>query len=161
MTKRTVTPEERALFETVARKTAPRAPDAAGAKSAKKAAPVDAGIDGNTAERLKRGELEPEARFDLHGLTEAQAHRALLTFIRGAVARNCKLVLVVTGRVRDEDGPFDLGLAGKPRGSLARMAPRWLKEPEFKPFIADVRHAHRKHGGAGALYVYLRRGSRL
>jgi DNA-nicking Smr family endonuclease len=37
------------------------------------------------------------------------------------------------------------------------MVPRWLKEPEFAALIADHRAAHRRHGGAGAFYVYLRK----
>ena len=41
-----------------------------------------AGIDRASAERLKRGLHPIEARLDLHGMTQAEAHRALAGFIR-------------------------------------------------------------------------------
>jgi DNA-nicking Smr family endonuclease len=118
------------------------------------------GLDGRTADRLRRGQLEPEARLDLHGLTEASAHRALVTFVKGAQARGMKLVLVVTGKgVREDiaDAPFGMELARRPRGVLKMMTPRWLRERDLEHLVADVRNAHRRHGGEGALYVYLRK----
>ena len=103
--------------------------------------------------------MEPEAKLDLHGLTEATAHRALVTFLRGTQVRGLKLVLVVTGkgRRRADDEPFDLELVARSRGVLKTMVPRWLKEPELARFVATFGEAHRRHGGAGALYVYLRK----
>lgn len=122
--------------------------------------PVWPGLDGRTAERLRRGALEPEARLDLHGFTEAAAHYTLLVFLRTAHARGLRLVLVVTGKGAKpaaDDRPFDLELNARTRGVLKTMTPRWLKEPALAPLIADIRPAHRSHGGAGALYVYLRK----
>ncbi|HEX4079960.1 MAG TPA: Smr/MutS family protein [Rhizomicrobium sp.] len=122
------------------------------------------GIDGNTAERLRRGLLAPQARLDLHGLTERDAHRALVTFLRGARIRKLRLVLIVTGKggpaaaQQMGDVPFDLGLDMRTRGVLRIMTPRWLQEPGLAELIADAREAHRRHGGQGALYVYLRKG---
>lgn len=116
------------------------------------------GLDGRTAERLRRGMLEPEARLDLHGLTEDSAHRALVTFLRSASARGLRLVIVVTGKglkPAAPNEPFDM--EQRTRGVLKAMTPRWLAEPELAQFVADVRSAHRRHGGAGALYVYLRK----
>ena len=118
------------------------------------------GLDGRTADRLRRGQLEPQARLDLHGLTEASAHRALLTFVKGAQARGLKLVLVVTGKGTREDvadAPFGMELARRPRGVLKTMTPRWLRERDLEHLVADVRNAHRRHGGEGALHVYLRK----
>jgi DNA-nicking Smr family endonuclease len=118
-----------------------------------------AGLDGNTAERLRKGQLDPEARLDLHGMTESTAHRALVTFLRAASARSLRLVLIVTGKGKPSapDAPFDLELTGRARGVLNAMAPRWLAEPDLAGFVADVRPSHRRHGGGGALYVYLRK----
>ncbi len=118
------------------------------------------GLDGRTAERLKRGALTPEARLDLHGMTETAAHRALTTFVRGASVRGLRLVIVVTGKGAKPtapDEPFDLELDRRTRGVLKTMTPRWLGEPALADLVADVRSAHRKHGGTGALYVYLRK----
>ena len=116
-------------------------------------------MDGHTGEKLKRGELHPDAKLDLHGLTEAAAHRTLQTFLLSAQRRGAKLVLIVTGKgaPANSDAPFDLGLAGHRRGVLNAMVPRWLREPPLGQLIADMRQAHRRHGGDGALYVYLRK----
>jgi DNA-nicking Smr family endonuclease len=123
-----------------------------------------AGIDGNTADRLRRGLIEPQARLDLHGLSERDAHRALITFVRGARSRKLRMVLIVTGKggsavSRAEETTFELGLDISVRGVLRVMTPRWLKEPGLAEIIVDVREAHRRHGGSGALYVYLRKQS--
>ncbi|MBI3678573.1 MAG: Smr/MutS family protein [Proteobacteria bacterium] len=175
--KRRLSEEERELFETTFRDARPL--KKLGRKPAKKIAPATpkesatlaptatshsrgtgGGLDGRTAERLRRGVLEPEARLDLHGLTEDAAHRALATFLRGASARGLRLVIVVTGKGAKPaapDEPFDLELNSRSRGVLKAVTPRWLKEPELARFVVDVRSAHRRHGGAGALYVYLRK----
>lgn len=102
------------------------------------------GIDGATAERLKRGKVEPEAVLDLHGLTQARAHAQLTAFVRRAHECALRCVLVITGK-------------GSPTkaGVLRTMVPRWLEEE--RATVAGVQAAHVKHGGAGALYVYLRR----
>src|SRR6185437_13882420 len=118
------------------------------------------GVDGRTAERLRKGAIEPDLRLDLHGLTEDAAHRALATFLRGAILRGARLALVVIGKglkPSGDDAPFDLELDRRTRGVLKAMVPRWLQEPDLVRFVADVRAAHRRHGGAGALYVYLRK----
>ena len=121
------------------------------------------GIDGNTAERLRRGQLEPQARLDLHGMSERDAHRAVVTFVRAAKARRLRLLLVVTGkgvrgtRREKADAPFDLGLNMQTRGILRTLTPRWLREPGLAEMVAETREAHRRHGGSGALYVYLRK----
>jgi DNA-nicking Smr family endonuclease len=126
-------------------------------------AAAPSGVDGRTRERLERGTLNPQARIDLHGMTESVAHRALVTFIRGAAARGHRLVLVVTGKGKkaaDPHEPFDLELVQRRRGVLRSLTPRWLAEPELSGFIAEIRPAHPRHGGDGALYVYLRKAKR-
>lgn len=181
--KRELTEEERELFEATLedakplkksprrpkkkKKTAPSTPAQKPAKPeprpAKIVRPPAVGIDGNTADRLRKGLLAPQARLDLHGLSERDAHCALVTFVRSARARKLRLVLIVTGKGglkdgrRSDDDPFDLGLNMQARGILRLMTPRWLREPGLSDAIADVREAHTRHGGAGALYVYLRK----
>ena len=158
MRKRITTPEERALFEEKFRETSPLAAEPA-AKKTKAKAGASGGLDGNTADRLRRGLLEPQARLDLHGMTEVDAHRALLMFLRSAHVRGMRLVLVVTGkgRPRAPDAPFDLELETRGRGILKSAVPRWLKEPGLAAVIATTQWSHRRHGGDGALYVYLRK----
>jgi DNA-nicking Smr family endonuclease len=102
-------------------------------------------LDRRTAQRLKRGRTAIDARFDLHGHTQSTAHAALLRFVEAARARGCRHVLVVTGR----------GAEGG--GILRRTVPRWLMEPAFHRHVVAFHEAGPRHGGAGALYVVLRR----
>jgi DNA-nicking Smr family endonuclease len=162
VSRRRATEEERALFEASFTEARPMKVDSASKTRAKpvplkaKPATTSGGLDGRTSERMRRGLLEPSARLDLHGYTEAEAHRALLSFLRNAQRSGDKLVLVVTGKGAPAvDGPFDMG--AKPRGVLKTMVPRWLREPAFAALLAGARAAHRKHGGAGAMYLYLRK----
>jgi DNA-nicking Smr family endonuclease len=114
------------------------------------------GLDGHTAERLRRGRREPDARLDLHGQTESVAHRTLLAFLKGAHARGLRLVLVVTGK----GGSKSVGDAAGRRGVLKTAVPRWLKEPQFANIVSATAGSHIRHGGEGALYVYLRKQRR-
>jgi DNA-nicking Smr family endonuclease len=165
MTRRTISSEERKEFEAAFAETRPlnastSSAGAANKRTIAKTSKPRGGLDGRTDEKLRRGLLEPRARLDLHGYTEAAAHRALLAFLRNARGVGHKLVLVVTGRgAPKSDGatPFDLGLDRGPRGVLKSAVPRWLHEPDFAELVAGARTAHRRHGGDGAFYVYLRK----
>ena len=48
--------------------------------------------------RLSRGRSEIDARIDLHGMTQLRAHRALLSFLQRAHADGATFVLVITGK---------------------------------------------------------------
>ena len=113
-------------------------------------------MDRKTFGRMKKGKLAPERKLDLHGMTLAQAHPALTRFIRAAHGDGCRLVIVVTGKGRtgaDEGGPIPT-----PRGVLRHQVPGWLNGAALRPYVLQVTDAHQRHGGAGAYYVYLRRG---
>jgi DNA-nicking Smr family endonuclease len=164
MTRRTLTPDERREFEAAfaeARPVVPKNVDRSQRKQESVAKSISTGgLDGRTAERLRRGLLEPHGKLDLHGYTEAAAHRALLAFLRSARAHGHRLVLVVTGRGAKADfraSPRDSSLTR--RGVLKSAVPRWLNEPEFAALIAGCGAAHRRHGGDGALYIYLRKNA--
>jgi DNA-nicking Smr family endonuclease len=105
--------------------------------------------------RVARGREPIDGRIDLHGLTQARAHTALLRFLRGAQAEGARVVLVVTGK---GTGGADRDAAAVERGVLKRQVPLWLSLPEFRPFVLGFEDAHAGHGGQGALYVRLRRG---
>lgn len=104
--------------------------------------------------RLARGKLAPEARIDLHGMTLAEAHPELIRFVLNAHAAGKRLVLVITGKGRDGDSP---GPIPQRRGVLRHQLPHWLSMSPLGPVVLQVTQAHRKHGGEGAFYVYLRR----
>ncbi len=110
-------------------------------------------MDARAFGRLKRGKLVPEARIDLHGMTVAAAHAALVAFVLRAAGDGLRLVLVITGKGREDgDGPVP-----EQRGILRRQVPHWLQIPPLVQVVLQVEPAHRRHGGSGAYYVYLRR----
>lgn len=155
--KRRTSDEERKLFEQTFRegrpikvvmtaKTAPRKTTGGG----------PSGVNGATQERLRKGQIEPDAKIDLHGMTEAVAHRTLHSWLAAAQGRGHRLVLVVTGKgnpKNDDNAPW----MRTRHGALKEMVPRWLNEPALAALIASVQTAHVKHGGGGALYVWLRK----
>lgn len=104
--------------------------------------------------RMKKGKLVPEARIDLHGMTQAQAHPSLTRFIHDAYARGFRLVLVITGKGKDRDEPGPMPV---PRGVLKHQVPHWLATGPLRLMVLQVTEAHLRHGGTGAYYVYLRR----
>ena len=126
---------------------------------AKRALPAF-GVDGGTAEKLRRGKVEPEAVLDLHGMTQAQAHARLVSFVRRGQEIGNRCLLVITGkgapRPRDEAVGFSMPERSK-AGVLRLLVPRWLEEPDMRAVVVGVQTAHQRHGGAGAFYVYLRR----
>jgi DNA-nicking Smr family endonuclease len=151
--KRHATKEERELFLAIISDQPPvkkPAPPKHPAVVTKRTAPkTPTGLDGTTKRKLTRGEIAPTAKLDLHGMTEAAAHRALSAFVLAAHRRGDRLALIVTGK-----GGAD---PHKGRGVLKAMVPRWLEEAPMAKVIAEKRWAHIRHGGEGALYVYLRK----
>jgi DNA-nicking Smr family endonuclease len=105
------------------------------------------GLDRRTAERLRGGALPIEARLDLHGMTQAEAHRALDAFLARAVETEKRCVLVITGKGGRTTGD----------GILRAAVPRWLNEAPNRAHLLAFAPAQPKHGGAGALYLLLRR----
>jgi len=122
--------------------------------AAKPLAPL-ADVDRRTARRLAKGQREIEARLDLHGMRQSEAHSALRSFLFSCHANGCRTVLVITGKgASDRESAFQ---AVGERGVLKRNVPRWLAGPELGAIVAGYGPAHVRHGGAGALYVQLRR----
>jgi DNA-nicking Smr family endonuclease len=87
-------------------------------------------------------------------MTLDQAHPALTRFIIESHTRGFRLVLVITGKGSRED-PYDP--MPQRRGVLKTQTPMWLRMAPLAPLILQVSEAHRRHGGAGAYYVYLKR----
>lgn len=105
------------------------------------------GVDRRTADNLRRGRMAIEARLDLHGMTQAEAHRRLDAFIEGQHVAGRRCVLVVTGK----------GTWRAEGGVLREAVPRWLNTPDLRPRILSFCHAQPKDGGEGALYILLKR----
>src|SRR3954469_5942705 len=102
---------------------------------------------------LRRGARAVDAVLDLHGLRQDAAHHALIGFLRRAHAARLGLGLVITGK-----GTPGLDTAlFEQRGILRRVVPHWLRLPDLRPLVLGFEEAAPHHGGAGALYVRLRR----
>lgn len=127
-------------------------PDSLVAPAPPKPAPIAPPLSRRTRRNVARGRHEIDARLDLHGLTQGEAHHALLRFLRTASARDARLVLVITGK-----GKTGSHEEGRERGVLRRQVPQWLSLPEFRDYVVGFEDAHIAHGGEGALYVRVRR----
>lgn len=130
------------------------------AAASKKPIPPVAQFDRKKAKKIRAGHIEIEARIDLHGMRQDEAHAALRAFLFRTQARGLRWVLVITGKglkLGDEDdAPFDM-TRPRDRGVLKRNVPRWLEEPDLRPLIVSYTSAAIPHGGEGALYVHLRK----
>lgn len=98
--------------------------------------------------KLAKGRLPIEARLDLHGLFQDEAHDLLLDFLLRAHERGLRHVLVITGKGRSMGS----------EGVLRRAVPMWFSKAEFRFLISTYEWAARHHGGEGAMYVRLSRG---
>lgn len=106
------------------------------------------GLDIKTFQQLKAGSLSVSAHLDLHGMTLDQAQESLLFFIKESYLQNYRCVLVVTGRGRNSPG----GL-----GVLRSEVGTWLTRDPLKRVVLAFCTAQPKDGGAGAVYVLLRK----
>jgi DNA-nicking Smr family endonuclease len=97
--------------------------------------------------KLAKGRLPIEARIDLHGMFQDEAHDLLLDFLYRAHDRGMRHVLVITGK----------GSSMGSEGVLRRAVPMWFSKPDFRFLVSSYEWAARQHGGEGALYVRLSR----
>jgi DNA-nicking Smr family endonuclease len=120
----------------------------------KAALPSLAPLERRERQRLARGRIAVDAAIDLHGMRQHEAHQALHGFLGRAQRDGARIVLVVAGKgdTRPAEG-FESGV-------LRRAVPLWLKAPEWRSLVVGFEEASRPHGGAGALYVRIRRRDR-
>ncbi|TNE41633.1 MAG: DNA mismatch repair protein MutS [Alphaproteobacteria bacterium] len=130
---------------------------------APKPPPDLANLDRRSAQRVRRGKIEVEGRIDLHGMSQAEAHDALIRYLLSASAHGSRVVLVITGKGRKgraghfwEEGPRDF-FDGRGEGILKAQVPLWLRQSPLRERIFSVQEAHPRHGGSGALYVFLKK----
>ena len=111
------------------------------------------GLDGSWEKKLARAEVHPDFTLDLHGHGLDAAHARLDHGLTQAITLGARVVLLITGRPR----PTEAADRGERRGAIRAKVLDWLAAGSHASRIAAVRPAHRKHGGAGALYIILRR----
>ena len=83
--------------------------------------------------------------MDLHGFTENEAKNKLKNFIIQSVEEKKRLVLVITGKGKDNEGVIKKNII------------HWLNIKELRSKILAVNYASNMHGGSGALYIFLKK----
>jgi DNA-nicking Smr family endonuclease len=117
---------------------------------AKPAPPPLAPLEKRLRQKLTRGQIEADGSLDLHGMRQDEAFTALFAFLSAAQRRGARVVIVVTGKGGRG------GTSGEP-GVLRRNVPLWLGAAPVRALVIGFEEAGASHGGAGALYVRLRR----
>ena len=112
-------------------------------------------LDATWDRRLSRGLVAPDSIVDLHGHGLTSAYETLDGRLEQAIASGDRLLLLITGKPPAEHGPHAVRPAV--RGAIRAAVGDWLAASRHARHIAAVRNAHPRHGGAGALYIVLRR----
>lgn len=109
-------------------------------------------LDGSWDRKLASGAIAPDSTIDLHGHTLDTAHHELDAALDRAIARGDRVLLLITGHAprAESERPHV-------RGRIRAAVGDWLAASRHAGQIAAVRGAHPRHGGAGALYIILRR----
>ena len=108
-------------------------------------------LDSTWDRRLARGAVRPDLVVDLHERNLDASYWLLDRRLEGAVVSGARVVLLITGKP-PKDGQRTAG-----RGAIRASVADWLAASRHAARIAAVRPAHPRHGGAGALYIVLRR----
>lgn len=130
-------------------------------RSARPPAPL-AEFERRKARQIASGKTEVDARIDLHGLRQSDAHARLRAFLVAARDKGHRTVLVITGKGSGDESGDRLGslMGERQRGVLRRSVPAWLEQPDLRAIVLSYTQAGVRHGGAWALYVQLRKGAR-
>lgn len=114
-------------------------------------------LDRKTRSRIAKGRTPIDARLDLHGLRQHEAHDVLRGFIWRCHSAGHRTVLVITGKGTRQKAPHpDAPPWAMGSGILKRAVPDWLGAADMRAAVLSVEPAHASHGGEGALYVRLR-----
>jgi DNA-nicking Smr family endonuclease len=106
------------------------------------------GLDRRLVRRLRAGDFAVQSHLDLHGLTAAEARVAVDGFLTRAHQNGQRCVLIVHGR----------GLNSKDQVPvLKHRLTTWLSRGSWSRLVLAFTSARPCDGGAGALYVLLRR----
>src|ERR1700683_2954220 len=109
------------------------------------------GLDPRLVSRLRRGEFAMQDHIDLHGMIQPAAKLALQEFVLKSVHKGMRTVLVVHGRGLGSPGGLPV---------LKHAAAQWLSHGEMGAHVHAFTSARPQDGGAGAMYVLLRRDRR-
>ncbi len=109
------------------------------------------GLDAGIVRKLRRGDYAVQGHLDLHGQTRQEAKGAVEIFLRDARRAGKRCVVVVHGR----------GLHSRDQLPVLKDALKtWLGQARFARHVLAFATARPVDGGAGAVYVLLRRPGR-
>lgn len=106
------------------------------------------GIQNGVFRKLQRGEYSIEALLDLHGYTVEEARLELFRFVSECQRQNIRMLLISHGKGHRNKDQIPL---------IKSYLVRWL------PLLSQVMAFHsaqKWHGGAGAVYVLLRKSEK-
>jgi DNA-nicking Smr family endonuclease len=106
------------------------------------------GADPDLLTKLRRGDFSIQAHFDLHGMTTSEAREAVERFILSSVIKGLRCVLIIHGRGLNSRDQIPI---------LKERMSSWLKRGRLKQMVLAFATAQPCDGGAGALYVFLRK----
>jgi DNA-nicking Smr family endonuclease len=151
-------PVDKAVRAAPKTKPAPIQPQQPVAKPTPKSShvPRAAPLDRQTRRQLVKGRREVEAKLDLHGMRQRDAHDQLRRFLKMAQGWGLRHVLVITGKGADQTASKSF-YEEEERGVLRQAVPRWLAERDLANFVVSYSLAPRQLGGEGAIYVRLRK----
>lgn len=106
------------------------------------------GLDRRIVQKLRRGEYAIQGHLDLHGMIKADARPALERFVLASRRAGKRCVLIVHGR----------GLHSKDQIPVLKQGvQQWLSRGRVAREVIAFATARPCDGGAGAVYVLLRR----
>ena len=111
---------------------------------------VAPGVDYRLAQRLHRGDFAVQAQCDLHGHTVEEAKDVVQRFVTQAYTAGQRCVRVIHGRGRNSRDN---------RPVLKEQVQFWLSHGRLSRLVLAFATAPAADGGAGAVYVLLRRAS--
>lgn len=114
--------------------------------------PAQNTLDSAWDRRIHKGAIVPDISVDLHETNLSGAYARLDNTLEQAIHQKLRVVLLVTGKPREHDRA-----SGQGRGAIAAVMRDWLASSRHASSISAVRNAHPRHGGAGALYIVLKR----
>ncbi len=106
------------------------------------------GLDPRICKKLETGAFSVEAHLDLHGMTTEEALTTLIQFVKQHYLNNSRCLLIIPGRGKNSPNG---------RGVLRDQIQTWLTRDPLKRVLLAFSTAQPKHGGAGALYLLLRK----
>lgn len=106
------------------------------------------GVQEGVFKKLRLGKYQLDGKLDLHRKTVKEARAALFEFIHVALAKGWRCVSINHGRGENSPTP----------ARIKSYTIAWLAQI---PEVLAYHHPERRHGGAGAVFVLLRKSAAL